>query len=295
MNIRIHSFVNENSLPYFRYAVENYRQMAEDSANLSFVAYAFSDTTAVTLATDERVDQVVEVYKLAKYFVKQSLRDHIRTALAYAGIYRPMGGSNGHATGLHAALDNTGSPFIDVIADTDTVMLMRGWDRKLAEILETYGILGTSYEPIGGFSSGDGTIQTYKNLPSMTWLALSPKFDFRQLDPKPDKRTNIAIDSQELSDLYNLPTGYELVRDVGWRLPEYLRDHGIPSAVLDHIKPTSPDALAVRSGNDYHEEYQWAGAPFLAHQRGSHQHKFRENPISSDFYDSCESYIENGS
>jgi hypothetical protein len=32
------------------------------------------------------------------------------------------------------------------------------------------------------------------------------------------------------------------------------------------------------------------GEPFLGHQRGSRKHKFRKTPLSSKFYDACESY-----
>ena len=32
-------------------------------------------------------------------------------------------------------------------------------------------------------------------------------------------KKNLKIVNKELSDTFNLPIGYELVRDVGWRLP----------------------------------------------------------------------------
>jgi hypothetical protein len=180
---------------------------------------------------------------------------------------------------------------LDIIADTDTVMLQRDWDRAIAGLLETTGIVATCYEDIGGFSSGAGKVQTYKRKPSLTWFALSPKYDWRGLDPRPAKQRTIVIASDELAKLYNLPIGYELVRDVGWLVPAFLHENKIPFTVFDQIKPTSSASMALKTGIDYHEEYHMAGHPVLAHQRGSHKHPFRGNDISRSFYDSCDAYM----
>jgi hypothetical protein len=288
--IRVHSFVNENSLPYFEYMVGNYRHMASREADLRFIAYSFAPGVTPALEGMEGVSKVVELYRLPRFFVKQTARDWVKALLAVFGVYRRMGGSNGHAAGLNAAFANTGGG-VDVIADTDTVVLKQDWDIFILDLLQQYGIVGTSYEEIGGASSGSGKTQTYKRLPSLTWIALSPRHDFTKLDAAPEKRANIVIASDDLSALYNLPVGFELARDVGWKLPQYLRDRGIPSAVFDQVKPSSAAAKAVKSGNDYHEEYHWQGEPFLAHQRGSHQHRFRVGDLSGSFYEACERYL----
>ncbi|MEK9569976.1 MAG: hypothetical protein VW124_13275, partial [Paracoccaceae bacterium] len=195
-----------------------------------------------------------------------------------------------HSAGLSSALSMTGGA-IDVIADTDTVMLQRNWDRLVAEMLDKTGIVATCYEDIGGFSSGTGKVQTYKRKPSLTWFALSPKYYWRGLDPRPAKQSNIAITNDELSQLYNLPIGHELVRDVGWHVPAYLHENNIPFLVFDQIKPTSSASTALKTGVDYHEEFHLKGVPFLAHQRGSHKHPFRDNDISCSFYNSCDAYM----
>lgn len=291
MPIRIHSFVNENSLPYFAYMVANYRRMASASADLRFIAYSFAPRITAGLYGMDGVSDVVEVYRLPRFFVKQTARDWAKAALAAIGVYRRMGGSNGHAAGLNAAFANAGRDVVNVIADTDTVILKRDWDTLIVTLLQRFGIVGTCYEDIGGASSGSGKVQTYKRLPSLTWIALSPTYDFSGLDAAPDKGTNIAIADEALSRLYNLPIGFELVRDVGWELPRYLQERGIPSTVFDQVKPSSDAAKAVKSGNDYHEEYQWHGEPILAHQRGSHQHRFRVGDLSGSFYDACERYL----
>ena len=292
MAIRIQSFVNQNSFGYFDYLVKNYRDMAENPSQLTFEAYAFSPAIVACLRDMPHVDEVVEVFREPRYFVRRSWRDYVRYVLALVGVFRPMGGSNGHAAGLNAAFSRTGtSDVINIIADSDTVMLKRGWDVFVAEKLRNFGVIGTCYEDIGGFSSGSTNVQTYKELPNLTWLALAPRYDFSEFDCDPGKHRNIQIDSAALASLYNLPVGYELVRDVGWKLPQYLQDNGISCRAFKQVKPTSEAVKAVKSGNDYNEEYQWDGEPILAHQRGSHRHAFRTSEVSSAFYQACEAYL----
>jgi hypothetical protein len=84
-----------------------------------------------------------------------------------------------------------------------------------------------------------------------------------------------------------------MVCDVGWKMPGFLAQYNIPYKVLKQVKPTSEEASAIKTGNDYHEEYQLDGTPFLGHQRGSHKHPFRGNEISESFYNACDSYIHN--
>ena len=291
MAVRVHTIVSENSLKYFEYMEHNFRALASGDLRLSFVAHCLDKESASYLIHKKNGPKVVKVYRETKHFVVQSLRDQARVLTAKIGLPLRMAGSNGHSAGLSSALSMTGGG-IDIVADTDTVMLQRGWDLVISALLENNGIVGTCYEDIGGFSSGNGKIQTYKRKPSLTWFALSPKFNWRRFDPRPAKYKNLLIKDDELSSLYNLPIGYELVRDVGWQVPNYMKANNIPFLVFDQIKPTSPQAMALRTEIDYHEEYHLDAKPFVAHQRGSHQHPFRGNDISRSFYDACDLYMQ---
>jgi hypothetical protein len=290
MLIRIHAVVAENSLPYYKYMVDNYLTLASGKHCLQFNAQCLDRKVVHVLRSHSLTHSIAEVYKYPKYFVIQNWRDILRALAARIGTYRRMAGSNGHSAGLASALAMSGQA-IDIIADTDTVMLSRNWDQSVVECLETYGILGTCYEDIGGWSSGSGAVQTYKRKPNLTWCALSPRFDWSCLDPSPDKISNILINSLTLSALYNLPIGFELVRDVGWQVPIYLHDNKIPYAVFDQVKPTSERSLVLKTGIDYHEEYHWRNTPFIGHQRGSHKHPFRGNDISKAFYNACDDHM----
>lgn len=291
MLIRIHVTVASNSIPYYLYMVRNYSALASGHHQVEFFAHCLDKEAFSKLSISKETYKAIEVFKNPRFYVLQTWRDFLKAFAAALGLPRPMSGSNGHSAGVSSALSITGGA-VDIIADADTVMLKSHWDITLLELLHNYGIVGTCYEDIGGFSSGSGNIQTYKRKPSMTWFAMSSRFNWKDLDPKPSKAANIKISSKELSALYNLPLGAELARDVGWKLPSYLEDNNISYVVFDQIKPTSEEALVLKSGIDYHEEYHHEGKPFLAHQRGSHKHKFRATPISESFYNSCDIYMK---
>lgn len=256
MKIEVHVPVSEQSLPYYRYMFQNY------------------------LDTAARRDQV--------FFHIHDV-EHGR-------------GSGGHAIAFQNAmnfprLDDT---IIRIIADTDTVMLMRGWDEQLirymfplTDSVDCADIIGTTYEPIGGFSSGPGPVQTYKGRPNATWIAISAPFIgcFAGESFSPAKQEHLLIADEAMSARYNLPVGNQLLRDVGWQIPEIIDRNGMRDMGLLHVKPTT-GAKAILTNNDYHEEYQLPnGVPFIGHQRGSMKHPFRGNPISSEFYNTVEAYL----
>jgi hypothetical protein len=287
--IKIHVTVSANSLPYYKYLVENFKLLSSGGNDLLFFAHCLDAFTFQDLKLHDAKNTLIEVYKSPKFFVCQNFRDKFWRIACYFSLYRAMRGSNGHAAGLHSSLSLTGGA-IDIITDSDIVMLKKDWDVWVVDTLKVYGIVGTSYEAIGGKSSGSGFVQTYKDKPTLTWCALSDAYDWRHLDTAPEKSSNIKIDSPELSALYNLPMGFELVRDAAWKVPSYLSDRSIPYLILNQVKSDAKVAH-IKSGESYHEEYQLDDVAILAHQRGSHQHAFRESEISASFYNACEAYL----
>lgn len=263
--MRIHVVTSRATLPYFFYCVKNHASMAANPESLSFVAYCLDEQSAVEIEKSG----IARVVRL------------------------PPGnsGSIAHMLGIRASFANMESGEINIIADSDTVILAKGWDYVLRQIMQECDVVGTIYEDIGGFSSGAGKSQTYKRVPNFTWCALTTKFPW-DFDVSADKANTLPITTEDQSKAFNLPIGFELFREPCWKFPLYLYENGIKYYSLEFVRPTSGQAKAVLTGNDYHTEYTLAdGTPFVAHQRGSMSKEFRKHPLSSTFYDACEAYI----
>jgi hypothetical protein len=275
MNICIHFTVSNNSWHYFRYASESHLKLANHPERVRFWIYSL-DPECTERA--EREPLVVGVTR-----------------------FHGMRGSNAHAAALQAAFKNfkpggrdVRDAEINIIADSDAAVLMHGWDTVVEDeiIKKNVGVFGiTVYEDIGGFSSGVSKYQTYKSLPCLTWTAFTPHHDFRDMvDLSPDKSNPMEIKTPEQSALYNLPVGYFLVKDAAWRTPEYYQKHHLKLHVLKPHKP-SKTAVVLKGLSDYHDEFHYDGKPFLIHQRGSMNHRFRIDPLSKGFYDAADRYL----
>jgi len=270
MNINVHATVSYNSLGYYDYMLANYYALTSRENTLRFFVYCLDRGSAHHLKNDTAI--------------------HMLFPLAYGR------GSGGHAQAIEHAIKNMVPGELNIIADTDVVLLLKNWDKMLVDTMisqKRFGIVGTRLEDIGGFSSGETKYQQYKKKPTTTWMALSSEYDFSSLQVRPDKNNVIEVTNEELSKLYNLPIGYFVVKDTGWQIPSYLQDRQIPYFALEIVKPTSTQSIALKGTNPYHDEFQWEGVPFLAHQRGSMTHRFRIDPLSVDFYDACDRYLEN--
>ena len=267
MKINVHVTVSDNSLPYYKYMEQNYRLLKSESHDLHFFAYCL----------DDRAFQVIKSEKSAVAFFLGSKR-----------------GTTAHCDAAKAAFEQVKSlrDDINIIADSDTVVLQKDWDVILVDALSTNKVLGSTYEPFGGFSSGTGNIQTYKNIPTLTWFAMSPNVDFSGIDLTPYKGSHLEILDDEMSEIYQLPKGFFLLRDTGWQIPKYLYENNISYKILTHEKPTKT-AKVLKSDRDYHEEYQLDGLPFMAHQRGSMSQQFRVSELSSTFYSTLDAYFSN--
>ena len=153
------------------------------------------------------------------------------------------------------------------------------------------GIIGVSYENIDGFSTGTSKLQTYKNQPTATWMVLSPKFNFTQLSFLPQKDNFLNVNSKKLSNIYQLPIGFSVLKDVGWEIPMFLYKNKIQYKTLEIIKPVSKKSKVLYGLSQYHDEFHLNSIPFLVHQRGSMKHNFRIDQLSIDFYNACDKYL----
>jgi hypothetical protein len=204
-----------------------------------------------------------------------------------------MVGSTAHGACIEHALSMTDDGDIHVLVDSDTVVVAQGWDDYVRiELLDKgVGTFGTTYEDIGNFTSGGGNVQTYKGIPNVVWMALSPLHSWRGLKALPRKGSDVPVDSDALSKIYNLPLGYHVLRDVAWQIPQYLHDNSISYKAWKQLKPSGA-ATILKGLSDYHEEYHVDDAvPFVLHQRGSMRHSYRADRISSAFYGAVDRYL----
>lgn len=206
------------------------------------------------------------------------------------------GGSMGHGLCVNSALATANDDDAMIIVDSDTVTLARRWDVLVRHAFDVlgYDCIGTTYEGIGGFSSGDGNVQTYKDLPNFVWMGLAPGSVWRSFDACPEKDKTLIV-TEDTSDVYNLPPFTRILCDVGWRIPQFLNQHEMKSHGWYQRKPTK-DAVVLAGLTDYHEEYHVdylsdAQRPFVVHHRGSLRHPYRGSNMSSMFYDRVDNYV----
>jgi len=204
-----------------------------------------------------------------------------------------LGGSMGHAACVEHALAMTGDGAVHVVVDADTVVLARGWDDYVRLTLGSgVGIVGTTYEDVGGYTSGTGNVQTYKGIPNVVWMALSPDHGWRALRALPQKGSDLVIADARMSRTYGLPVGHRVLRDVAWQLPEHLATNGISHLGWKQLKPSS-GALVLQGLSDYHEEYHAEpGVPIVAHHRGSMRRPYRGDKVSQAFYAAVDAWLE---
>lgn len=279
MKIVIHLVLSINSLTYARNLIRNYINLSALPENISFKLYSLD----------------IWAYKLC-------LKSELSCSVLLVDS-KTQKGSYGHALGLAKCLEQLELGAINIISDVDILIVKENWDESLKQIFsesagisseaKKVGIVGTTYENISGFSTGSFNFQTYKNKPTLTWCALSPNYDFTSLNVMPDKTDKTIIESQDLSDVYGLPLGFTLLKDVGWQLPLFLHENGIPYRVFDHVKPTARESIVLKDAYPYHDEFHFNGIPFLVHQRGSMKHVYRLDKISRDFYSKVSNYLKN--
>jgi len=202
-------------------------------------------------------------------------------------------GSHGHSIAIDAALAAFDSNHINIISDTDVAVVVERWDEKVESVLREHkiDIFGTQLEKVGGFSSGISKFQQYKAKPSTTWLAFRQGVEVNGLTTCPNKESTLAINTPELSDIYGLPLGFELVRDTGWQIPMFIAKNRLSYQVLDLVKPTEDRSRVLSNLSPYHDEFHLSDEPFLVHQRGSMTHLFQRDKLSKDFYGAVDKYL----
>jgi hypothetical protein len=290
---RLHCVVCDNSIDYFKYLLNNYRSLASSAAQIEVIAHCTDDKSYKIVIEQKLSHRAVPVHRRPEFYVYGNRHDVMNRIKLALGAAPKLGGSSGHAAGIKSAFKSSGGEGMDIIADTDTVILVPDWDLKLEKILTEYAVIGTSYEQKGGVSSGSGNIQTYKTAPNLTWMAFSSRYPFSELDPSHKLWSHLPIKTKEQAELYGVDVGSHLLRDIGWKMPQFLKDRNAKACMLENVYPESGKCKVLKTSNHYNEEFQLNSMPFIAHQRGSRKHPFKSEPLSAPFYKAVEDYLQN--
>lgn len=269
--IHVHSQADKSTVAYVKFMWETMLAMANHPDLLELTVHCMGPSAA------DRVSG----------WVKQG-----RSIIVPSKKGDPLNGSKGHAVCIMSALAFTGDGKIHVVADSDTVVIAKGWDDYIRNRLvnDGIGMIGTTYEDLGGFSSGANSVQTYKKAPTFTWAALGPMHNWRDLNVMPNKAHHVAITTPLLSEIYNLPQGYSVFGEAAWQIPQYLYDNKLKYEGWRQLKPTK-ESVVLKGLSDYHEEYHADGTPFVVHHRGSMRHAYRGDKISAKFYTAVDTYL----
>jgi len=272
--IHIHSCSDKRTTEYVKFMWSVMREFANHSEALKLSVQCDCHATAERLSTLPNV---------RSYFGQSDV----------LGGGRNVGGSIQHGLLLERALTLVDDGDIHIIADSDTSILAKGWDDYIRlQLLDVgVGVVGPTFEEIGGFSSGYDKVQMFKKIPYTAWFAMSPMHNWHDLKVMSDKQRTILIENEDMANVYNLPVGHSLLLDVGWQIPQYLHDHKISYVGWPQLKG-SKTATVIKGLNDYHEEYHVDNdVPFLVHQRGSRNHPFRLAD-SAIFYEAVDRWLE---
>jgi len=271
--IHVHSQSDKGTIGYVTFMWESMRVLANHPDALKLSLHCIGPTAT---------ERLRELPQTKTYYVPN------------AEVDKGMSGSTAHGACVEHALQMTDDGDIHIIVDSDTVVLAKGWDDYIrCELLDKkIGTVGTTYEDIGGFTSGGGNVQTYKGSPNVVWMALSPLHRWRDLKAMPAKSDDVHITNEGQAKIYGLPVGFRVLRDVAWQIPEYLSSRGISYVGWRQLKPTK-DATVLKGLSDYHEEYQVTvdNVPFVVHHRGSMRHAYRGDRISQNFYGAVDKYL----
>lgn len=273
MKVHCHTQADKSTVPYARFMWETMLKLSSTPEDLKLTVHCMSNSAF------DRVNKWPDVGKEVNAILVPDNGD-------------PLNGSRGHGACVMSTLALTGDGSVHVIADSDTVVVARGWDDyiRIRLVNDRVGIVGSTYEDLGGVNSGAQTVQTYKKVPTLTWCALSPYHDWRTLEVMPNKGHIVNITNEKLSSIYNLPVGYSIFGEVGWQIPQYLHDNSLTYEGWRQLKPTK-DAVVLKGLSDYHEEFHVGDVPFMTHHRGSLRHTYRGDRISQGFYGRIDSWL----
>lgn len=288
MKITIFTGVNPINYEYFFYFIDNFRKMSSGKVDLNFKVL-----TGPARGQRNLVCSKNQIEKIAS-----------KNAEIIDGNHLP-----GHGESLNfliSRLENDEN--YTLISDIDVAMVKKNWDIDALNLMKDNDIIGHPFEGSAMFKVGkrpDNAMRPQKT-PTTTWMLINNAKSqiWKQLDFTHSKDEEQPI-SNEDADLYGVPEGFYLAKDIGWRIPKFLKQHQLKYHSFTNINKNSNLTPIIFSdvprdmpwGDGTHksgwtcEEGMLNGEPFLVHQMLSQRWKFKCSNVSKTFYDTVDEYL----
>jgi len=180
-----------------------------------------------------------------------------------------LSGSESHGVGLNALISRIDTEYA-VIADPDSVVLLKDWDTVCLETLDDQTVaIGTPYPP--------HAVNRYQGYPNQIFIFFdvaamrSMDIDFRPENYRLRRakgQINKYIPWLSLED-----------RDTSWNMPVKFREHGYLTHCFDFLKSNDSGSV-VLAPDARGDEHHWRGIPIVSHQGRSGSRGFDRDPIS---------------
>jgi hypothetical protein len=278
--------VNPVNYEYFFYFVDNFRKLSSGQVELNFKVLTGPARGRQELTCNQRQINAIRSKNVEVI-------------------------DGNHLQGLGEALNHFVSNLNDetnvLISDIDVAMVKKNWDIESLELLKTHDVLGLPFEESSALKLGaspNNAIRPQKT-PSVIWMMFKNNNPaWKNLDFTHSKDEESTISQLETS-IYNIPEGFYVAKDVGWRIPKFLKQNNLSHFAMTNINRHSPLPPIIFSGistdlpwGDGTGKSGWLcdegvinGVPFLAHQKLSQRWQFKGSNISKVFYDTVDAYI----
>lgn len=288
IKINVLTGVNPINYEYFHYFIKNIRKMSSDNVDLKIKVITGSSRIARNLFCDKRQISSIE-----------DAGAHVINGNHFPGL----GESLNHLLMNDPQDENE----YTLICDIDLAFVRKNWDIDVINVLRDYDVVGLPFEESKMIFRGPGPDNAirYQRNPSIVWMMFKNNLAWKTLDftHSKDDETIILPDEETI---YNIPAGFHLAKDVGWRIPKFLFENKLKSFSFDNINVCSqsprkffvdiPDNIPWEDGTNKSgwpcDEGYLNDHIVIVHQKLSQRWKFKTSKVSKIFYDKVDEYIE---
>lgn len=285
MKILVHTFVSKNTIDYLFYMRDNYNYLSK--YNIRYVVYYY----------DKDIES--KLRKFNSIFVDSSVLSDCVNKYLYPG--------KRHGLMIREAIKNFDINSINIICDSDTVMLYKNWDEYLRVQLNKYDCVGVSYT----------NPWHYQNIPCFIWIAFKKGFDIKKyhmqdafpyllgegapanvvpIDKKYNDYYGSLLNNSKIKMLKDLGLSLDdycdiILADPCWDFPIFIGENKIKYKIIKPLGLTASSKIINKDMRYTHYEYYFDDKLFCGHLEGSRGFAMKKSESSIEFYNSVETFI----